>query len=73
MVDFSPVEGWTTSTAAGLYGAGVIGMQVKQVARKPLECFVNGQLCLSASEPIFALQSMAPCEAASKPFLCRVL
>lgn len=40
------------STAIWLFGAGVIGMQVRHVARKPLECFVNGQLCLSASEPI---------------------
>ncbi len=52
MVDFFPVESWNTCTAVGLFGAGVIGMQVRQVARKPLECFVNGQLCLSTSEPI---------------------
>lgn len=38
-------------TAIRLFGAGVIGMQVRHVARKPLECFVNGQLCLS-TEPI---------------------
>lgn len=36
----------TTSTAMGLFGVGVIGMQVRQVARKPQECFVNGQLCI---------------------------
>lgn len=31
---------------------GVIGMQAGQVAKTPVECFVNGQMCLSTSEPI---------------------
>lgn len=47
-----PVIKSCDTTAVRLFGAGVIGMQVRQVARMPLECFVNGQLCLSTSEPI---------------------
>lgn len=40
------------TTAIRLSVACVIGMQVRQVAKTPLEYFVNGQLCLSSSEPI---------------------
>lgn len=57
----------TTSAAMGLFGVGVIGMQVRQVAGKPQECFVNSQLCIWVH---FTLRSVALCEAASKPFLC---
>lgn len=32
-------------TTVGLSGVGVITMQVRQVARKPQECFANGWLC----------------------------
>lgn len=66
---FDPVVSCTTSTAMGLFGVAVIGMQVRQVARKPQECFVNGQLCNWVH---FTLQSVAPCDAASEPFLCHV-
>lgn len=38
--------------AVRLFGVGVIGMQVRQVAKMPLEHFVKGQMCLSTSEPI---------------------
>lgn len=50
-------------TTVGLFGVGVITMQVRQVARKPQECFANGRLCDCES---ISHSSVAPCEAASK-------
>lgn len=52
MADFILTRAVSQPLLRGLFGAGVIGMHERRVARKPLECFVNGQLCLSASEPI---------------------
>lgn len=46
---FHPVK---SISFTALRWAGVIGMQVSQVAKMPVECFVNGQLCMSTSEPI---------------------
>ena len=47
-------------------------MQVRQVAREPLECFVNGQLCLSTSEPISHSKVWHHAKLPPNPFLCRV-
>lgn len=46
---FCPVKSFSFTAFSWF---GVIGMQVRQVAKTPLECFVNGQLCMSTSEPI---------------------
>lgn len=48
----------------GYLGLNVIGMQVRQVAMTPEECFVNGQLSFRVD---FTLQSVAPCDAAANP------
>lgn len=48
----------------GYLGPDVIGMQVRQVAMTPAECFVNGQLSFRVD---FTLKSVAPCDAAPNP------